>query len=69
MSKTNRYAIYKSIKPAALARLVELREDYVRIAADRANKQRILEEAKARDNEWLDYVQSVRPLRQGKLFR
>jgi hypothetical protein len=69
MSKTNRYAIHKSIKPASLARLVELREDYVRIAADRANKQRILEEARARDNEWLDYVQSVRPLKQGKLFR
>jgi hypothetical protein len=69
MSKTNRYAIHKSIKPASLARLAELREDYVRIAADRANKQRILEEARARDNEWLDYVQSVRPLKQGKLFR
>ena len=63
MSKTNRYAIHKSIKPAALARLAELREDYVRIAADRANKQRILEEAKARDQEWSEFIQYVRPLK------
>lgn len=69
MSKTNRYAIHTTIKSASLARLKELREDYVRIAADRANKKRILDEARARDNEWLDYVQSVRPLKQGKLFR
>ncbi len=69
MSKTNRYAIHKSIKPAARARLLELKEDYLRIAADNANKKRTLEEARARDNEWLDYVQSVRPLKQGKLFR
>jgi len=69
MSKTNRYAIHKSIKPASLARLVVLREDYVRIAADRANKQRILEEAKARDQEWSEFIQYVRPLKQGKLFR
>ncbi len=69
MSKTNRYAIPATMRGASKARLLELREDYVRIAADRANKQRILEEARARDNEWLDYVQSVRPLKQGKLFR
>ena len=48
MSKTNRYAIHTTIKSASLARLKELREDYVRIAADRANKKRILEEARAR---------------------
>jgi len=69
MSKTNRYAIHTTMRGASKARLLELRDDYVRIAADRANKQRILEEARARDNEWLDYVQSVRPLKQGKLFR
>jgi len=69
MSKTNRYAIHSSMKPAALARLLDLKEDYLRLAADNANKKRILDEARARDNEWLDYVQSVRPLRQGKLFR
>jgi hypothetical protein len=69
MSKTNRYTIHTTMRGASKARLLELREDYVRIAADRANKQRILEEARARDNEWLDYVQSVRPLKQGKLFR
>jgi hypothetical protein len=69
MSKTNRYAIHSTIKSASLARLKELREDYVRIQADNAHKRRILDEAKARDNEWLDYTQSVRPLKQGKLFR
>ncbi len=69
MSKTNRYAQFTHIKPAARARLLELKEDYLRIAADNANKKRILDEARARDNEWLDYVQSVRPLKQGKLFR
>lgn len=69
MSKTNRYAIHTQMKPAALARLRDLKEDYLRLAADNANKKRILEEARARDNEWLDYVQSVRPLKQGKLFR
>lgn len=69
MSKTNRYATFTSIKPAARARLLELREDYVRLQADNANKRRILDEARARDNEWADYLQTVRPLRQGKLFR
>lgn len=69
MSKTNRYAIHTQMTPACKARLKDLREDYVRIAADRANKKRILDEAKARDEEWGDFIQSVRPLKQGKLFR
>lgn len=69
MSKTNRYSIHTTIKSASLARLKELRADLVEIQRDRANRKRILEEAKARDNEWLDYTQSVRPLKQGKLFR
>ncbi len=69
MSKTNRFAQFTHIKPAARARLLELKEDYLRLQADNANKRRILDEARARDNEWADYVQTVRPLRQGKLFR
>jgi hypothetical protein len=69
MSKTNRYTIHTTMRGASKARLLELREDYVRIAADRANKQRILEEAKARDQEWSEFIQYVRPLKQGKLFR
>lgn len=69
MSKTNRYAIHSTIKSASLARLKELREDYVRIQADNAHKRRILDEAKARDEEWGSFIQSVRPLKQGKLFR
>jgi hypothetical protein len=69
MSKTNRYAIHTTMRGASKARLLELREDYVRLAADRANKQRILEEAKARDQEWSEFIQYVRPLKQGKLFR
>jgi hypothetical protein len=70
MSKTNRYAVHTQIKPAALARLRDLKEDFLRIQADTANRKRIIEEARARDNEWADYKAQVRPLkpRQGKLF-
>ena len=69
MPKTNRYAIHTTIKAAARARLLELREDYVRTQADNAQRKRILDEARARDQEWADYTKSVRPLKQGKLWR
>lgn len=65
----NRYAIHTAMKPAALARLRELKEDYIQLKKDNANKKRILDEARARDEEWFDYIQAVRPLKQGKLFR
>ena len=69
MSKTNRYATFTHTTPACRARLLELKEDYLRLATDNANKKRILEEAKARDEEWGEFIQAVRPLKQGKLFR
>jgi hypothetical protein len=69
MSKTNRYTIHNAITPACRARLRELKEDYIQLKKDNANRQRILDEARARDVEWSEYIQSVRPLRQGKLFR
>lgn len=70
MSKTNRYAIHQSIPDACKARLRELKQDFLRIQADTANRKRIIEEARARDNEWASYVANVRPLRgkQGKLW-
>lgn len=70
MSKTNRYAIHTQFKPAAIARLRDLKDDFLRIQADTANRKRIIEEARARDNEWADYKATVRPLKakQGRLW-
>lgn len=63
MSKTNRYAIHTQFKPAAIARLRDLKEDYLRIQADNAARKRIIEEARARDQEWAEYVTTINPLR------
>jgi sugar/nucleoside kinase (ribokinase family) len=45
------------------AKLRELREDYVRLATDKAYKRRVIEEARTRDNAWTELKGTTRPLR------
>jgi 3-dehydroquinate dehydratase len=68
MSKTNRFAQYTHIKPAALARLKELRADLVAISHQPNRRKQILEAAREQDAEWHEYLRTVRPIKQGKLF-
>lgn len=63
MSKTNRYAIHTQFSDAARTHLKELKQDYLRIQADNAARKRIIEEARARDQEWAEYVTTINPLR------
>jgi hypothetical protein len=61
MTHQNRYTI--TIKNTERAKLRELREDYVRLATDKAYKRRVIEEARTRDNAWTELKGTTRPLR------
>jgi hypothetical protein len=61
MSNRNRYTI--SIRETERTKLRALREDYVRLATDKAYKRRVIEEARARDAEWGDIKAGSHQLR------
>lgn len=51
------------IKETERAKLRTLRDDFVRLATDRAYKRRVIEEARARDAAWLELKGTIHPLR------
>lgn len=53
MTHRNRYTI--SIKETERAKLRALREDFVRLAEDKAYKRKVIQEARARDAAWDTY--------------
>lgn len=67
MSKTNRYS---AIKSEHLTKLRTLREDFAHMARDAAYKKAVIEEARAREQEWDTIKAGTHKLRvkQGKLF-
>jgi hypothetical protein len=61
MSNRNRYTI--SIRETERTKLRALREDFVRLATDKAYKRKVIEEARARDAAWDTYKAGTRQLR------
>ena len=53
MTHRNRYTI--SIRETERTKLRALREDFVRLAEDKAYKRKVIEEARARDAAWDTY--------------
>jgi hypothetical protein len=53
MTHRNRYTV--SIRETERAKLRALREDFVRLAEDKAYKRKVIEEARARDAAWDTY--------------
>lgn len=61
MTHHNRYTV--TIRETERAKLRALREDYVRLATDKAYKRKVIEEARARDAAWDTYKADTRQLR------
>lgn len=61
MTHRNRYTI--DIKTTERAKLRALREDFVRLAEDKAYKRKVIEAARARDAAWDTYKADTRQLR------
>lgn len=61
MTHRNRYTI--RIRETERTKLRALREDFVRLAEDKAYKRRVIEEARARDAAWDTYKAETRQLR------
>lgn len=61
MTHHNRYTV--TIRETERAKLRALREDYVRLATDKAYKRKVIEEARARDAAWDIYKADTRQLR------
>ena len=59
MAHQNRYTIRETER----AKLRTLREDYVRLATDKAYKRKVIEAARARDAAWDTYKAETRQLR------
>jgi hypothetical protein len=59
MAHQNRYTIRETER----TKLRALREDYVRLATDKAYKRKVIEEARARDAAWDTYKAETRQLR------
>ena len=59
--KHNRYSIH--IRETERAKLRALRDDFVRLATDKAYKRQVIQEARARDAEWDNLKASTRGLR------
>lgn len=51
------------IKETQRAKLRALRDDFVRLATDKAYKRQMIEQARARDNAWTELKGTTRPLR------
>ena len=68
MSKTNRFSIH--VRETERAKLRALKEDYQHMIRDRSYKQRVIDEARAREAMWDTVKDECRPLRakQGRLF-